>query len=74
MKTVTFSRIDKAKFFRTLNKRVNTYFKENNIKKTVNSFFDKSYLFKLKKMMKCSHVENIKLSTSLKNFQNERED
>lgn len=34
MNTVQFSRIDKAKFFRTLNKRVNTYFKENNIKKT----------------------------------------
>ena len=31
MKTINFSRIDKAKFFRTLNKRVNTYFKENNI-------------------------------------------
>ncbi len=36
MKTVTFSRIDKAKFFRTLNKRVNSYFKENNLKKTGN--------------------------------------
>ena len=36
MKTVKFSRIDKAKFFRTLNKRVNNYFKENNIKKTGN--------------------------------------
>ncbi|WP_440120136.1 fatty acid desaturase family protein [Tenacibaculum sp. Ill] len=36
MKTVNFSRIDKAKFFRTLNKRVNTYFKENNIKRTGN--------------------------------------
>ncbi len=36
MKTVNFSRIDKAKFFRTLNKRVNQYFKENNIKKTGN--------------------------------------
>ena len=36
METVRFSKIDKAKFFRTLNKRVNTYFKENNIKKTGN--------------------------------------
>ena len=36
MKTIQFSRIDKAKFFRTLNKRVNTYFKENNIKRTGN--------------------------------------
>jgi len=36
MQNVTFSRIDKAKFFRTLNKRVNTYFKENNLKKTGN--------------------------------------
>ena len=36
MKTVNFSRIDKAKFFRTLNKRVNHYFKENEIKKTGN--------------------------------------
>ena len=36
MKTINFSRIDKAKFFRTLNKRVNTYFKENNIKRTGN--------------------------------------
>ena len=35
-KSLTFSRIDSAKFFRTLNKRVNTYFKENNIKKTGN--------------------------------------
>ncbi len=36
MKTINFSRIDKAKFFRTLNKRVNSYFKENNIKRTGN--------------------------------------
>ncbi|WP_372802608.1 fatty acid desaturase [Lutibacter sp.] len=35
-KTISFSRIDKAKFFRTLNKRVNTYFKENEIKRTGN--------------------------------------
>ena len=34
--TLTFSRTDSAKFFRTLNKRVNSYFKENNIKKTGN--------------------------------------
>jgi linoleoyl-CoA desaturase len=36
MKTINFSRIDKAKFFRTLNKRVNSYFKENDIKRTGN--------------------------------------
>ena len=36
MKTINFSRIDNAKFFRTLNKRVNSYFKENNIKRTGN--------------------------------------
>ena len=36
MKTIQFSRIDKAKFFRTLNKRVNSYFKENDIKRTGN--------------------------------------
>ena len=36
MKTVNFSRVDKAKFFRTLNKRVNTYFKENKLKRTGN--------------------------------------
>jgi linoleoyl-CoA desaturase len=35
-KTLNFSRIDKAKFFRTLNKRVNSYFKENKIKRTGN--------------------------------------
>ncbi|MDV7186902.1 acyl-CoA desaturase [Lutibacter sp. TH_r2] len=34
--TINFSRIDKAKFFRTLNKRVNSYFKENKIKRTGN--------------------------------------
>ena len=34
--TIKFSRVDSAKFFKTLNKRVNTYFKENNIKKTGN--------------------------------------
>ncbi len=34
--TIKFSRVDSAKFFRTLNKRVNSYFKENNIKKTGN--------------------------------------
>lgn len=33
---VTFSRVDSAKFFRTLNKRVNTYFKENNKSKNGN--------------------------------------
>ena len=32
--TLTFSRKDPAKFFRTLNKRVNSYFKDNNIKRT----------------------------------------
>ncbi len=37
MKTsIQFSREDKAKFFKTLNKKVNSYFKEHNIKKTGN--------------------------------------
>ena len=27
-----FAKIDKTQFFRTLNKRVNDYFKENNLK------------------------------------------
>ncbi|QCX40262.1 acyl-CoA desaturase [Aureibaculum algae] len=34
--TIKYSRVDSAKFFRTLNKRINTYFKEKNIKKTGN--------------------------------------
>ena len=34
--TLSFSRNDSAKFFRTLNKRVNDYFKENNIRRTGN--------------------------------------
>ncbi len=34
--TLSFSRTDSAKFFRTLNKRVNNYFKDNNIKRTGN--------------------------------------
>ena len=33
---VTFPRTDKAKFFRTLNKKINTYFKEKKLKKTGN--------------------------------------
>ena len=33
---IKFSRVDSAKFFRTLNKRVNSYFKENKIKRTGN--------------------------------------
>lgn len=33
---LNFSRTDSAKFFRTLNKRVNEYFKENNLAKTGN--------------------------------------
>jgi linoleoyl-CoA desaturase len=33
---LSFSRTDSAKFFRTLNKRVNGYFKDNKIKKTGN--------------------------------------
>ena len=37
MQTVKFLTRDKTKFFRTLNKRVNDYFKENHIKKTGNS-------------------------------------
>ena len=36
MKTINFSSVYKAKLFKTLNKRVNTYFKENNIKRTGN--------------------------------------
>lgn len=35
-KSIRFSRKDSAQFFKTLNKRVNTYFKENEIKKTGN--------------------------------------
>ena len=35
-KTPIFSKTDNAKFFRTLNKRVNDYFKEKNIKRTGN--------------------------------------
>ncbi len=33
---IRFNKIDSAKFFRTLNKRVNSYFKDNNIKRTGN--------------------------------------
>ena len=33
---LSFSRKDSAKFFKTLNKRVNDYFKENNLKRTGN--------------------------------------
>lgn len=33
---ISFSRTDKANFFRILNKRVNTYFKENKLKRTGN--------------------------------------
>ena len=33
---IKFSRADSANFFRTLNKRVNSYFKDNNIKRTGN--------------------------------------
>jgi len=33
---IKFSRVDSAKFFRTLNKRVNNYFKENEIARTGN--------------------------------------
>ena len=35
-KTPIFSKTDNAKFFRTLNKRVNDYFKERNLKRTGN--------------------------------------
>ena len=35
--TIRFSNFDKTKFFRTLNKKVNSYFKDNNIKKTGNT-------------------------------------
>jgi len=47
--TIRFSNIDKTKFFRTLNKRVNAYFKENNIKKTGNAklFFKAFLMFSL---------------------------
>ncbi|NNJ88670.1 MAG: acyl-CoA desaturase, partial [Eudoraea sp.] len=34
--TIKFSRKDSANFFRTLNKRVNAYFADNNLKKTGN--------------------------------------
>lgn len=36
LKTPTFSTQDTANFFRTLNKRVNTYFRDHNIKRTGN--------------------------------------
>lgn len=35
-KNVVFAKIDKTRFFRTLNKRVNGFFKERNLKKTGN--------------------------------------
>ena len=35
-KQITFSKVDSTKFFRTLNKRVNQYFKDNNIARTGN--------------------------------------
>lgn len=35
-KQITFARVDSAKFFRTLNKRVNSYFKNNNKSRTGN--------------------------------------
>ncbi|MDO9037782.1 MAG: acyl-CoA desaturase, partial [Lutibacter sp.] len=34
--TISFSRTDNANFFKTLNKRVNAYFKENELKRTGN--------------------------------------
>lgn len=34
--TLSFSRADSAQFFKTLNKRVNNYFRENNLKRTGN--------------------------------------
>ena len=34
--TIRFSRKDSAKFFKTVNQRVNDYFKENRLKKTGN--------------------------------------
>ena len=34
--TIKFSRKDSANFFKTLNSRVNNYFKNNNIKRTGN--------------------------------------
>lgn len=34
--TISFSRVDNVNFFRTLNKRVNAYFKENKIQRTGN--------------------------------------
>ena len=37
--SVKFSRVDSAKFFKTLNKRINDYFKENKIKKKENYGF-----------------------------------
>ncbi|WP_299522531.1 acyl-CoA desaturase [uncultured Lutibacter sp.] len=44
-KTIHFSRIDKAAFFKTLNKKVNTYFKENKIKRTGNwSLYSKAII------------------------------
>ena len=35
-KQITFSRVDSAKFFRTLNQRVNNYFKDNNLSRNGN--------------------------------------
>ncbi len=36
MKTISFPRKDPTQFFKTLNKRVNSYFKDNNLEKTGN--------------------------------------
>lgn len=36
MNTVNFPRADKTRFFKTLNRRVNNYFKQNNLKRTGN--------------------------------------
>mgnify|MGYP000492364995 CR=1 FL=1 len=46
--TLSFSRTDSAKFFKTLNKRVNDYFKENNIPKTANAAISNTFFIIIK--------------------------
>ena len=77
MKTINFSRVDKAKFFKTLNKRVNTYFKENNIKRTGNwKLYTKATLmFSLFLIPFMKHSEKIaKQNKDLSSFKKPSED
>ena len=72
MSTITFSRVDNAKFFKTLNKRVNDYFKENKEFDAVIGNNSTSFAYALFELSKIKHEKTITCPVHLRRIVNKQ--